>query len=724
MVNLEIRQNSKFKFGYPYNSSVDSYFELLSDEFITNYNLTQSQITEINNHKNAVSAFDTKLFKYLIKLSEFIKSFEQKNKPIIDKYESLVQQQVDLQIKFDKIKETSNKNNDELNYITKNITNLKSDLEKINEFITYYESQITVETTVYNSTYITDTKNRLSIIDNIIDKNNKDLIYYSNVLENKIIDYISTLSPLKQYDFKATSIKSYYESWKERPEEYYSSLVSYYSDEYNSYWTYGKSIMYDQNLSYSKASNEIVKEIAATLQSVLIKSYNFKLEKEIKEYSLEWLNSHENFEPYDFTYAVETKKSTILKSMILEVENIIGDKSKSLKSVVSNKMYKDYNKYKELIQMKRKYVFMNLSKGLDSDMLKNYDTKIALLEDNYLTVKAKLEQKTYWIYFYDLERYRALLTELNRQLTINTLAMSRDFKKESGKNDTFNEKIDYYKKEKENINKKINDMDTMKDSLELTKNIQQDNITLMKSKLFDLKQSINDITKSYIPLFESRIAFFTQNSEKPENDSIHDLIEGKIHNGFRTEYLNLSRYSSSVLWFNKQDKNKLFEMYKRIIDIIDRETLKQWTYEFNQNIITKQKVSYYSTYVDKQILHIYGEIQYLVKQGTYDKDSEIKIENDIKNIINVFEEYVKLAFKAGVNIEISPDIFDYDKKFIFKIIDNIETEDNVNKTFKKFMNNNLNYLKEKNLNFKLNETNKEKQIKIDTIWNDMEKKYV
>jgi len=36
----------------------------------------------------------------------------------------------------------------------------------------------------------------------------------------------------------------------------------------------------------------------------------------------------------------------------------------------------------------------------------------------------------------------------------------------------------------------------------------------------------------------------------------------------------------------------------------------------------------------------------------------------------------------------------------------------------------LNYLKEKNLNFKLDEDNKEKQIKIDTIWNDMEKKYV
>ena len=724
MVNIEIRQNGKFEFGYPYNSSIDAYFQHLPEDFISNYDLSDVEVNKINDHKNKVFTFDKTLYEFIIKLSAFIKEFNTHGQVTIDTYDTIKQSQSALQDKLDKLIESSKKTDDEYKYMTENINTLKTDLSKVEEFIKFYESQLVDETYVYNDTYVEETKDRLEIIDAVISTNNEELLYYENVLEEKIIAYTETLKAISNYHFKATSLRELYEAWQARPEEYYQRLVQYFADEYNALWTYGQSLMYSENIKKINAAKELVKEIAAITQSKLFKQKTLEIEKEIKTFSLLWLNENKTFEPIDFTITIEKKRSDLLESMISELEDIILMKDSKVKNIISYTMHKNYYKYQELIQAKRKYIYMNIMNGIDVDVLKRYDDEIDSLENDYKVVKARLEQPTYWILVNDLERHRELLIDLKRRLSIVTLALSRDFQKGSGSNDDLLKKIDYYHNEEIELNKKITDIIKLKDKLEITGNVYRDEITILKAKIFEMDQTLLELENSYTLEFEQRISFYTQNFEQSQKDGIKDLMNGKFYNELNLEFNDILSYSSPVIWYDVDDRTKLFNVYSVLLEKIDKLLREQWYREFSPKILSKHKITYYKTFFDEKLLTIYGLIHHFVQQDMYNDEAVDNIYDKIDEIKIIFGEYLELAFETKSDITVATDIFNYDKEFRFYISQDIETKENILHTFNSFLDIVTQYVSAKNLDFKLRSTAILNELKINAVWNDMEKKYV
>jgi hypothetical protein len=726
VVNIETRQNGKFEIGYPYNHSVDAYFKSLSEDFISNYGLTSTEVNRINDHKNATFHFDGELHEFVIKLSAFIKGFEIEGQVILDEYDELKQRYNDLKEKVDILAGESEYSQTEFEYASTNIDSMKTDLEKVNEMIIFYESQLIDETFVYSDNYIGDTEARLEVIDGIVEQNQNEETYYSDMVVAKADEYATSTIPLKEYGgYKEISLRNHYEAWLKRSETYYTELVNYFADEYNSYWTYGSSLMYGEKLSISEGKKSEADAVFELWKQTLIKKYDFMFEKALKTYSLAWLNDRATFEMLDFTSAVEQERKKLIELELPKIEALVTQKNQALRSVVSYEKERNYFKYMELIQLKREHIYKNIINGvIDQSLLDSYDSQIDDFEDDYNYVKTKMEQKTYWIYLYDLERHQSLLNEVKRWYDVVLMAITRNFQKELGSNEETYSKIDFYTNEQKDIERKIVELIRMKDKLEIDLNAARDELTLAESKMFEAKQLMTEKVIEYNNYFTSRIPFFTQNVEVTEKDGVSDLLDGKFYREFDEKCNILKSYTSNVVWWNDDDKQKLFQYYDSTLEKISKSIEQEWNREFGHEIMSGKKIEYFNYYIEKFSRLLYAEIHKFVMDNEYSDTIQEIVVNKTDILRVKFINLIDFAFVVGVDIEFNPDIFDYDDKFKFRISQGIETKENIIKTFDGFIENIKAYVYQKNLLFKVDDNEIENRDKIESIWNDMEKKYV
>lgn len=724
MVNIEVRQNGSFAIGYPYNSSVDSYFHGLTTDFISNYDLDLKTINSINEHKNDTLKFDRDIHEFIIKLSAFILGFETSGQRIIDAYDNLKIIKNELEFKYNDIKMKKDNSESEYIFISENINQIKLDIEKLIELIQYYNAQIVDDTISYNTNYIEDSKMRITILNDLIERNLNESNHYKNSLiqETELLANIN--QKVNEYSFEDTSLRLMYESWVKRDEEYYKQLVIYFKDEYEKTWNYGVSLMYGETLKDANAENLKYKAIASKWQETLFKEYNFKIEKDLKEYSIVWLEKYKTFDLDNFTRYMEIKKKALLEENIIEVEKIINTKNQAVNQVIGNEKEKNYYKYRELVQEKRKYIFMNINDTIDSQILDDFDNQLNILKADHLFVSTRLSQKTYWQVKADLERYHELLIDLQRQLDKTNLAISRNFKRDNVDNSEVLNKIAMYENEKKSFESKIFDLQTLKNKLELDINAFKDEMTLIESRIYENKSLSDEKVKQYSIFFNERIPFFTQNITISENEGIAEILDGKFYRMFDKSYEAFVEYNSNIEWFNKNDREKLKVMYAKLLSFIEKNMHEQWNKEFNHEILNIEKIKFYKYYFMNNLKTLFATINKHIITEKYSKDIIDVVKIMVEKIKNIFEIYLNIAYTLKENIEVMTNIYDYNDVYVFNISTGEETMTNIKETFYSILEGIVSYTYTKNIEYKNVETQVTDKAKIDQLWLDMEKKYV
>lgn len=724
MVNIEVRQNGSFAIGYPYNSSVDSYFHGLTTDFISNYDLDLKTINSINEHKNDTLKFDRDIHEFIIKLSAFILGFETSGQRIIDAYDNLKIIKNELEFKYNDIKMKKDNSESEYIFISENINQIKLDIEKLIELIQYYNAQIVDDTISYNTNYIEDSKMRIMILNDLIERNLNESNHYKDSLiqETELLANIN--QKVNEYSFEDTSLRLMYESWVKRDEEYYKQLVIYFKDEYEKTWNYGVSLMYGETLKDANAENLKYKAIASKWQETLFKEYNFKIEKDLKEYSIVWLEKYKTFDLDNFTRYMEIKKKALLEENIIEVEKIINTKNQAVNQVIGNEKEKNYYKYRELVQEKRKYIFMNINGTIDSQILDDFDNQLNILKADHLFVSTRLSQKTYWQVKADLERYHELLIDLQRQLDKTNLAISRNFKRDNVDNSEVLNKIAMYENEKKSFESKIFDLQTLKNKLELDINAFKDEMTLIESRIYENKSLSDEKVKQYSIFFNERIPFFTQNITISENEGIAEILDGKFYRMFDKSYEAFVEYNSNIEWFNKNDREKLKVMYAKLLSFIEKNMHEQWNKEFNHEILNIEKIKFYKYYFMNNLKTLFATINKHIITEKYSKDIIDVVKIMVEKIKNIFEIYLNIAYTLKENIEVMTNIYDYNDVYVFNISTGEETMTNIKETFYSILEGIVSYTYTKNIEYKNVETQVTDKAKIDQLWLDMEKKYV
>lgn len=724
MVNIEVRQNGSFAIGYPYNSSVDSYFHGLTTDFISNYDLDLKTINSINEHKNDTLKFDRDIHEFIIKLSAFILGFETSGQRIIDAYDNLKIIKNELEFKYNDIKMKKDNSESEYIFISENINQIKLDIEKLIELIQYYNAQIVDDTISYNTNYIEDSKMRITILNDLIERNLNESNHYKDSLiqETELLANIN--QKVNEYSFEDTSLRLMYESWVKRDEEYYKQLVIYFKDEYEKTWNYGVSLMYGETLKDANAENLKYKAIASKWQETLFKEYNFKIEKDLKEYSIVWLEKYKTFDLDNFTRYMEIKKKALLEENIIEVEKIINTKNQAVNQVIGNEKEKNYYKYRELVQEKRKYIFMNINGTIDSQILDDFDNQLNILKADHLFVSTRLSQKTYWQVKADLERYHELLIDLQRQLDKTNLAISRNFKRDNVDNSEVLNKIAMYENEKKSFESKIFDLQTLKNKLELDINAFKDEMTLIESRIYENKSLSDEKVKQYSIFFNERIPFFTQNITISENEGIAEILDGKFYRMFDKSYEAFVEYNSNIEWFNKNDREKLKVMYAKLLSFIEKNMHEQWNKEFNHEILNIEKIKFYKYYFMNNLKTLFATINKHIITEKYSKDIIDVVKIMVEKIKNIFEIYLNIAYTLKENIEVMTNIYDYNDVYVFNISTGEETMTNIKETFYSILEGIVSYTYTKNIEYKNVETQITDKAKIDQLWLDMEKKYV
>jgi len=718
MIKIETLENSKYKFGYPYNDSIDVFFESLPESFINVYNLTDDEITLMHEFKNKVLELDRSLFKSLLEINSFIFEFNNVGKVLQDDYDELMNDynallvELDnLRIEFDQVVKT-------FDDYSNTISQFNDDIVKLDELVLYYSSKLVDNTYVYNNDYIDKTTSDLMVIDDVIDQSNQEYLYYKDKLKITIDEMISKLSNLGDYDFYQVSLKTSYEEWLKRPEDYYKQLVVYFKEEYDSIWTYGSSLMYDEHLEYVNISKALVEETYYIMRGHLFKNYSFKIEKDIKLYSLEWLENHETFEYDEFTIAIEKKKKEIIESKLIEIENIIASSSFALNSVISKEDMDVYYLYKEIVLEKRKYIYLHID-NITDDVLENYNLRIEELYPTYLKVENKLNQSTYWIYYYDLEQYKFIRDDLQRQITLSDLIISQEAQQTLNNNEEYVSKINFYTLEKDSLLLKIDDLIELKDKVEIEKNVYGDEITIKESKLFEMLEKKEELVDSYKNYFMTRLDFYINNIIQRDIDIYTIIAEG-----FNLSYvLQLDELDSTIpnniSWYDKDNKDKLFGYYYYILDTLKNNLSDQWEVEFNHEIYINEYIKIMNDYLNIVMLEYFAWSNKFLLDETFDNELNLNIDVYETKLISIFKELSEKAFKYKVNIMVKKDMFDYEIEQVFYIDNTLGDIESINKIFKGILDNIRYILVLKNSEYGSLIDKIEENIEINKIWDQI-----
>ena len=724
MIKIEVRKDGVYSVGYPYNASVDDYFKSLSEDFIKNYNLSTSAIDEINKHKNDTAEFDLKIHEFIMKLSSFMIEFETVGQPLIDEYQVLKDKSYELRDSMDSITEKKIVASEEFTFATTTAEKLKEDIKQIIDIINHYKGKLVASTEVYSDSYIVETQAALTMLPGLIDQTNSDFDFYLNSIKT-ICNQLATIKhETIEHTFAATSLRLMFEEWQKRPEEYFRKLVEYFQDEYDSHWTYGSSLMYGEKVKSEEAISVQYNAISDKWQGELFKKYSFRLDNTLKRFALEWLQSHNSFDPERFKYTVENKKIELLLADITEVETLVRQKTQNVKNLITTTKFENYNKYKEFVMEKRKHIISNINGTISSDVLRDLDIKILELEADYLFVHDRFARSTYWEVLAEKDMYAELLAELNRKLQKSQALVSSGFTVVDVDNSASLEKIKFYEAEKALLDKKVADLIKIKDRLELELGAFNDELSLIDSKMYENSESLTQKIAEYTVFFDSRVPFFTQNVTGTETDAIIGLLEGDFFRGFDDFYNEFVKYTHPLKWYSEADRTKLKTLYKKILDIINAAISTEWAKEFSHEILNDKKLVIYSEYISRELKSFFAVINKHDLDSKYDPDYIVSIKERADKIKRIFDVYSAIGFSLKKNISVNTDIFNYGEMLLFDIEGGEETEQNVKETFYGILDNIITFTYNKNMGFKDFDMVVENQQKIDSVWLDMEKKYV
>ncbi len=724
MIKIEVRKDGVYSAGYPYNAPVDEYFKSLTEDFIKNYGLSQAVVDGINQHKNDMAKFDLDIHEFLIKLSAFMIEFENVGHRMINEYDILKAESHTLNTTKENITKKKIQAIEEFTFATNNVDRLRVDVAKIIEIINHYNGKVVEETIVYSDGYIAETQASLALLENLITQTNTNFDYYSDAVRNIANELSGVKREIVDHTFKATSLRLMFEEWQKRPEEYFRKLVAYYQDEYDSYWTYGTSLMFGENTELETAVMLRYNGVSDKWQDELFKKYAFKLEDELKRYSLLWLNNHSSFDPDRFKYEIENKKIDLLMRDIEEVEQLVKQKEQLVRNLLTIEKYENYNKYKEFVMEKRKYVISNITGTISSDVLRDLDIKIAELENDYLYVHDRLSRATYWEVVADKDMYADLLVELNRKLQKSRSLVSGGFVVVPVDNTEVLEKIKFYMDEKALLDKKILDLIAIKDRMEMNLNSYNDELTLLDSRIYENFEAVEQKIAEYTVFFDSRLPFFTQNVTGTEIDAIICLLKGDFYRDFDEKYDVFVKYTHQIKWYSETHRSQLKTLYSKMLELINFNMRAEWEKEFSHEILNKKKHVVYGEYISTELRALFAIMNKHILDELYRDDYIEEVKDRVTNIKGIFLKYVDVGFSINENISVNTNIFDYLELLTFDIKSGEESMSNVVETFFDILDSFVSFAYNKNLEFKNFAIVVDNQQKIDRVWLDMEKKYV
>jgi len=724
VVKIEVRKNGQFEIGYPYNSSVDKYFQSLTEHFIKNYGLNKSTVLLINNHKNATQQFDLELHNFAIELSKFMTEFYIKCAPIINAYDKVLLDQVNLQKEKENLEKLQKTTDDEYAFISQNLDILDGDIQKTNEMIKFYQAQLVEDRYFYNDSYIADTQDALKAIQLIENSVDVDITYYNKTLVEQTLKLSEVKKALVEYSFEAVTIRTIFEEWSKRTEPFFISLVDYFKSYYSSFWTYGESLIYGKKVQNELKEMRIYETISSKWQETLIKKYNVAIDKELKQYSLEWLKSHKKFEEEEFSYQMESRKVTLLKRELDLISNIVSTKKSNLKRIVTSGQEQNYLKYREISLDKIRYTYNNVNGIIDSTILNTYDLKMKDLEQDHRVVVEKYVRDDYWNFYAEWDVYSKLSLELSRQLDVSEKAVSSKFKAPVIDNSPIISKIEFYTTEKKDLVIRHTDLMTLKEKHQLENNAKSYDISIVQSTLNEKLTMMKNLRSEYTELFKNRLSFYIQNHNDTDFDGIVKLINGKTENTFTDYFKSFIEYQCDFEWFDKVDREKLVEYYRLVIVILSENILNLWNKEFSHEILDLTKKDIYVTYFDNEIRILYAYINNLLLHEKYDPDFMQIVERQKNTTLKVFTDYLKIMFNLGLNVSVPVDVFDYFKVHEFTISSKDEQFENILKTVNDILVDKIAFAYNKNVEFKERADYIKKQEMIDKVWLDMGKKYV
>lgn len=725
MIKVDVRQNGTFVTGFPYNNKVDDYFYSLSDYFISNYGLTQNVVLKVNDHKNKTQVFDAELHAFVFTLSEFIINFEKSCQPLIVEFERLNRNIVPMCTERDELITKQNKFNEVYGFAQTNIEKLRVDITKVTELLQYYSNKLVVDKIEYTDSYITDTQARIAIIISILTQTAFNFDYYKEAVVTQATAIAVVSEQVIERSFYERTLRVMYEEWQKRPEQYFVNLVEYFKPEYESVWTYGESLMFGEKEDEENAAITLFQTIAKKWQEALFEGYKFRLEQELKEYSITWLRARgeSEFDDTLFQFSMANKQLALLTEDIQEVLGIITEKEQALRSLFSYSKEQNFYKYKELVISKISYIVENYSTGLDQGVLDDFDLKLQSAKPDYEIVYKRLAKRTYWEFKADLFMYNELLSELQSQQASTKIFVDRGYTpQQQNENAEITAKINYYTAEKINLEDKVQQLVKMQRDSELENAVVDFRLKTVLSYIEENDKEINKQVLLYKALFDSRVQFFT--SKSPDtNTGMINLLKGKVD--VIEEYVTFFRmfleYKTDVIWYDEDDRALLKQLYSTIIEMLRHRILHQWHREFMHDILNPTKYHVYKYYLDAEMKSMFG-IAHMHFNGKKYKESFIGIlEERIIEIKRIFEIYARISFGLKKNMYVLVDIFNYEKSFEFDIETNEETFQNVMDTFDDIIGNILAYAFAKNMEFKMNEDRVKRLARINQVWLDMEK---
>jgi len=718
VINIDIVQNKEFSIGYPYNSPIDSYFKSLSPEFISNYNIDDATLETINEHKRAIQQFDKALFTLMTDVSTFINGYALIEDTITSKYDDAII--VYEELNFSKITLEKDKEvvDSELAFMEENKNKLEADLTQAEELLTHYESQLMTHTIVDPLSYISKLNNDIILVDSTLVTISNSINFYLDGIDGDIIAQVEDILLISMYSFEDVLLKKSYESWILRSEQYYKCLVAFYKEVYEATWTPGTSIMYDKNIEYVERSKQIMVDNSKKLAGEYIKEYKFNIEKSLKSWAIHLIETETTLSPSELQDSITNQHISLLHIAIEELSLLLTQKQFAIDSIISPEEFKNYNMYKELIQLKRYYVSSNIGTISESEDVEifQYDARIAALKDIYTQIEIKLGKKTYLQYYYDYNRTETIINELTHILDVLQLTKDGVIIAESDV-DEIEAKINSYTDIQTDLLTKISSLNSLI-SLKLIEKIEiNDGITLLSSNIFATEKLINTYVSAYELKFIERLPMYYGNLELNQYEVIKHIINDNNYPDF-LGFQSLKEYKSILQWWDSEEKEKLFTMYERIILIIETSMQKQWSIEFNHAAIRNIKADFYKEYLQTLIIGLYSEIVQYINYKEYNSTIELLLMDQISVIKSILDDYVPMAIISEQNIEIPTTFYDYSKTIVFDVASNEKLD--IIDLIMGYITNNYNYMVGINLSYQLEKTQEQEQLKIDLMWENME----
>lgn len=721
MLNIETRQNDKFVVGYPYNHAVDSIFEPLNADLISAYNLNQDEINEINDYKNRIYIFDDKLHKFLFELSAFVMSFDSTGLEYQKEYDTLKIARIKLEDDIDILKEKYTNLLNEFNFISDSINVIGNDNEKLKEIIQFYKNKIVAVGNTFDITYISNLTNDISIVTNTIHDTILQLDYHkTEVLDKTITDYLQYVSYISKYSFSEINIRSLYEAWiSDGNSSYYTNLINYFKDEYESAWTYGSSLIFSENLEHVDANKIVMTQASEYIGSLILKRNMFEIELDVKEIVQNFVTTHTTYKDSDLDKLIHVEKRKALEIRVMNILNELNKEKTNLRLIVSKKQEQDYFMYQELIIEKRRYIYSNINM-LDSQELEKIDNQISALEVNYSNVKVRFESSLYWHHYCLVDALNMAYNEiLKERKSIENWFNSTPISLNKDESTEIENKISFYEDELTTSNDKLLEMIQIRDKLDVEVNLIKDDMTLINSILFENIQIKNTLSNTYTNNFIERLAFFTQDINDSVSSSVFVLLDNNFYRDLHKQYDSLKNYTSNISLINVDLSNMLFTYYENVLNKIYICLEKQWKIEFDHEILSHKKYDYYKEYFDSKLRMFYATIHNFFNIRSYSTTIYVELKNESDKIEEIFDVYLSLAFVTKKDIEVNTDIYNYDNSLLFVISEGIETKENVISTFETFISNVLLFVYNSNEKFKVDIENKEQIEDINLLWDDM-----